>query len=184
MLNWFSFLLAAAWALAPTFAYATVAVGLDPEGLANRSQMVIEGRVESLESHVSPDGRQIVTTVRIQVEETWKGAPARTVEIVVPGGAAGELAQVVHGAPRFTEGEEVVVFLDRPRPDVAYAVVGLAQGKFSVREGPDGRQVAVQDLRELELVDPHTKRPTAAPIPGPIPLETLRREVVRAERGE
>lgn len=169
--------------LLPSFGEATVAIRLDPQALASRSQVVVEGSVESLESHLSPDGKQIVTTVRIHVRSPWKGAPGEAVEVLVPGGAVGELAQVVQGAPSFVEGEDVVVFLDRPRPDVLFQVVGLAQGKFSVREEA-GRQVAVQDLRNLELVDQETRRPAPPALDGPIPLEALRSEVAKAPRGE
>jgi hypothetical protein len=49
----------------------------------------------------------------------------------------GRIGQRVEGAPEFSRGEDVVVFLRRGESD-AYRVTGLAQGKFTVR-GPTAR---------------------------------------------
>lgn len=127
-------------------ALATQAVSVSVEGLARASDAVVRGQVQAIASTVSPDGRRIFTLVDVAVAETWRGAPGRTVRVIVPGGVAGPIGQRVEGAPAFAEGEEVVVFLHRAEAG-GWRVAGLAQGKFSVA-GPG----AVPDLSHTRFL--------------------------------
>ncbi len=111
---------------ASTFVAATV------EEVARSSQAVVRGRVVAAEPRPTRDGR-IVTDVDVEVASAWKGAPERTVRIVVPGGSLGWIALRVEGAPTFAPGEEVVVFLAREGP--AWRVNGYGQGKYRVVGG-------------------------------------------------
>lgn len=176
-LTWFLAFLA--WV--PLAAEATVAVRLSTKELAERSQVVVEGKVRSTESRFSEDGRQIVTSVRVKVEDPWKGAPAKEITINVPGGTAEGISQKVQGMPSFREGEEVVVFLDRPSDAAPFQVVGLSQGKFTVLKDPAVGKVVVPDLEGLELVDKDTRTKVQPMIQAPIPLESLKRDVLAAE---
>ena len=76
----------------------------------------------------------------------WRGTPAARVTVVVPGGVVGPIGQRVDGAPAFAKGEEVVVFLSAAEAG-AFRVTGLAQGKFSVRDG-----AAQPDLAHVSFV--------------------------------
>ncbi len=128
-------------------ALAALSVPATVEELARGSEAVVRGRVVSLASHPSADGRRISTSVEVEATSVWRGtAPAR-VTVVVPGGTAGRLAQRVAGAPHFTVGEEVVVFLGRIGKAQAYRVTGLAQGKFAVEA-----QQATPDLSQTSFV--------------------------------
>jgi hypothetical protein len=92
----------------------------------------VRGRVVATAARATADGR-IVTDVDVEVASAWKGAPERTVRIVVRGGSLGWIAQRVEGAPSFAPGEEVVVFLGREGR--AWRVAGHALGKFRVVAG-------------------------------------------------
>lgn len=107
-------------------------VATSVEQVARTSDAVVRGRVRAVSSRFTRDGR-IVTEVELLVESAWKGAPEATVRLVVPGGRVGSLAQIVDAAPRFEEGEEVVVFLSRRGP--AWRVNGHALGKYRVEGG-------------------------------------------------
>lgn len=111
---------------ASTFVAATV------EEVARSSHAVVRGRVVAAGARATRDGR-IVTDVDVEVASAWKGAPERTVRIVVPGGSLGWIALRVEGAPTFAPGEEVVVFLAREGP--AWRVNGYGQGKYRVAGG-------------------------------------------------
>lgn len=99
------------------------------EELARTSEVVVRGRVLDVASRETASGR-IVTEVELAVDSAWKGAPAATVRLLVPGGQLGHVALKVDAAPAFAPGDEVVLFLSRAGP--ALHVNGLALGTFRV----------------------------------------------------
>lgn len=123
-------LLAAAPAGASTFVATSV------EEMARSSDAVVRGRVVLREARATAAGR-IVTEAEIAVASAWKGAPGKTVRVVVPGGSLGTIAMRIDAAPTFTEGEEVVLFL--VREGSAWRVNGWALGKYRVTPGDEAR---------------------------------------------
>lgn len=149
--------------------------------LTRGSDLVVRGKVASREVQSSPDGGRLFTIVTLEVADSWKGAAPATVRIQVPGGEKGGIGQVVHGAPGFADGEEVVVFLRQVGPVRKDApltrVVSLAQGKFDVvRQGE--QPMIVQDLSEIELRHEGTRVPT--PKVEPIPMQRFEAQVKAA----
>jgi len=157
--------------LTPLRASATTFLETSVEELARGSEVVVRGRV--LATTTRWQGGRIVTQVRIGVVSAWKGAPGGHVDVVVPGGRIGDLAQHVAGSPSFRLDEDVVVFAGRYGPDLL-GVVGLALGKFHVEAGVATRQL---EGARVEL------RPMAAGerSSGPMAVEELELRV-RAAR--
>jgi hypothetical protein len=113
---------------------ASVARPASVEELARGSDAVVRGRVVSLSARRSSDGKRISTYAEVETDSVWRGnAPAR-LTVVVRGGVVGDIGEKVFGAPTFSQGEEVVVFLGKTDRSF-YRVRGLAQGKFSVADG-------------------------------------------------
>jgi hypothetical protein len=127
---------------------ATVQGPADVESLTASSDAVVHARVARLASAWAPGGRQIFTAVTLQTIESWKGASAEEVQILVPGGEVGEIAQTVQGVASFREGEEVVVFLHRIAPS-AFAVERMALGKFAIGTPAGLARRATRDRRGL-----------------------------------
>ncbi len=130
------FLLAAA-----VTAQASLAVPASVEDLARSSDAVVRGRVVSLQARRSSDGRRISTYAEVETAGVWRGAAPAHVTVVVPGGVVGRIGQRVDGAPTFSEGEEVVLFLGKTDGRF-FRVHGLGQGKFSVSSGEARPDVA------------------------------------------
>jgi hypothetical protein len=128
-------LLLAAWPAA-----GAVMLPASVEELARGSDAVVRGRVLDTAPRWSADGRRIVTEVEVTVSGVWRGAAPGRLRVIAPGGDRDGVAQRVVGAPAFTPGEEVVLFLARRGP--SWRVRGLALGKYRV----DGA-VARPDLR-------------------------------------
>jgi len=133
---------------------ATSVIGVDLEQLTRQSDVVVHGTVKGKESRWSGDGRRILTDVQIEVRESFKGPPARTVTVQQPGGVVGDIGQRVDGLATFDVGEEVVVFLERWGTQ-RFQVTAAAQGKFRVERSSDGtRAFAVPDHdADADLVD-------------------------------
>lgn len=158
-------LAAAGPAAAATFVTTSV------EEVARSSEAVVRGRVVSQAARATPDGR-IVTEVEIEVASAWRGAPPRTVRIVVPGGSLGTVALRVDAAPTFEDGEDVVVFLARNGPK--YSVSGYALGKYRV-EGGEARPSLGN-----ALVLPRALRAGERAV-GAMPVDDLERRVRAAQ---
>lgn len=119
----------ALFAAAPALGAQAVAVSV--EELARASDAVIRGRVISAHAQLTPDRLRIFTTYEVRAEAVLRGHAPKTLRVVVPGGVVGRLGERVDGAPVLAAGEDLVLFLRRTG-GTAFAVAGLAQGKFSV----------------------------------------------------
>lgn len=109
----------------------TVLLPADFDELARTATAVAYGRVVDVRGRAASDTHRIERQVTLEVIDYLKGDLGRTVTLSVPGGQVGPYRTVVPGAPEFTEGEEVVLFL-RTNPPASPAIVGLSQGVFRV----------------------------------------------------
>lgn len=131
--------------------------------LLDTSEWVIYGEVQ----HAGPvaDRPLDVTAYHLAVVQILKGAsPLGLIEVRVPGAhdptQAGAL--LVSGAPRFSVGERVLLFL-LPASDRGFVINQLALGAFQERTSNSGISVLVRDLTEafnLETADDDFVLPT------------------------
>lgn len=169
--------------LAAPAAWATVVLPQSVEDLARRADLVVRGRAERSISVASPDGKLIHTVTTVRVAATLKGRAGEVVEVRTPGGTVGDITQVAHGAPSFSAGEEVVLFLHREGTGTRFGVEGLGLGKFEVIRSGDGSAVVRRRAPDLSLLQRDgTVRPAQAvdPVPERDFLERVRRAVAAA----
>lgn len=133
-------------------ASATTLLKLDLKTLTRKSETVVQGTVSNIE-FVRQDGR-IYTYITLDVEEVLKGSKEqKTVEFRILGGKMDDLITIVHGTPEFSQGEDVLVFLERPLEDKPLVVTGMVQGKFHIARGPDDSTLyVVPDIDGTPLV--------------------------------
>lgn len=102
--------------------------------------------------------RRLVTLATISVTEAIKNdvGASETFEVVLPGGIDANrripLAMTYAGAPQISPDEEVFLFLTT-QDEVAngYAVMGFAQGKFSIGQASDGEKFVTPDMTRAPL---------------------------------
>lgn len=172
--------------------HATLSRWLSLEELAENSELVVRGRIESVRvewSTDSPDAPRVPVTIAVvAVDETMFGrVPAgRTVEVRQPGGAIDGILFDYGGRPRFPVGGEAVLFLRSGRGS-SFLIVGMAQGMLRVVAAPDpGGPELVRDLGGMVFVDSPEPGSTLT-LPGagaPIRLEDFRRELSRLRDGD
>jgi hypothetical protein len=119
---------------------ATVLVPLDLGALSRDAQVIARGRVLATGTRWTDDRRGVETLVTLEVESYLKGAFGETLTFRVPGGRLGRYRSLVVGAPEFTDGQRVIVFLSYRGPMVPY-LVGLGQGVY--RLAPAGTRWVV-----------------------------------------
>lgn len=119
---------------------ATVYLPAELGELARVSQTIVRGVVVDVTADRSDSRGRISSVVTLQTEAYVKGDLGRQVQIRVPGGRVGRYENLVLGAPRFSVGQRVIVFLDARPPQLPH-LVGLEQGVFRILDGPDGPYV-------------------------------------------
>ncbi|RKH13738.1 hypothetical protein D7V97_04740 [Corallococcus sp. CA053C] len=165
---------------------ATTMLRADLPQMAQASDAVVQGVVRRVQSRWSGDKLRIVTDVEIQVTESLKGQPGGTVLVTQPGGRVGDIGQVVSGLASFSEGEEVVVFLEK-KGAAAFRLAGMAQGKYQVQRSASGASAMAvpAPTGDAVLIDPKTHQESVSSA-KPVTLEQLKtaiRAALQAQQG-
>lgn len=120
-------------------------VPLSLEELATESTAIVRARVLDRSAAWDDERKRIYTTTVLEVvESVYSAAPlGREIRVRTLGGEVGEVGMKVAGTPELKLGEEVLLFL---RPDgkvpTSFAVIGMNQGRFSMRTDSAGRLIA------------------------------------------
>lgn len=109
------------------------------EELVDTADAVVLATVSHVESVATHDGAQIATDITLRVHEAYKGAAAGQ-EIVIRevGGMVGTERQWLYGAPEYSVGETVLVYV-RKAPDGTLRTHHMSFGKRSAEIARDGR---------------------------------------------
>lgn len=126
--------------LATTAARATVIVPAEFSEIVNGSHVIVHGVVSNVESRMVGARRTIESVVTVDVIDAIKGQKESAIAFRVPGGQVGRYRRVMIGAPQFTEGDEIVVFL-AGRPPTLPMPFGLNQGVYRVMRAAGGTRV-------------------------------------------
>ena len=125
----------------------TAMIKLSLEQLATEANIIVLGTITSQTSAWDAQHTAIYTDVTVAVEEVIKGSPGRKVTFRIAGGIVGEIGMRTSNDPVFQDGERMIVFLNTQ--SVPTRVVGLHQGKYTVRDGVvrrNGQTITVADF--------------------------------------
>jgi hypothetical protein len=149
--------------LVPVPAAATSVVMLSDAELVVNSRFIVTGKVRSVIGAWDDAHAEAWTYVRVRIDSVLKGELAtRTIVLKQPGGEAGGSGIRVLGAPRFSKGQQVLLYLNTG-PDgtlrVAYSFMGMfsiskdgSAGQSVVTRSVDAREVAVLSRNDSETV--------------------------------
>ena len=167
--------------LAPQ-ALATSMLHQNIDSLTQSSDAVVRGKVRATQSRWSADHKRIITDVTIDVAEFFKGGGSSTLVVQQPGGEIDGIGQKVSGLASFSEGEEVVLFLEHLERD-KYRVAGMAQGKYRVERSSDKKAVFVvpESAEEALVIDPQTHAPVESDR-RPMELASLKAKIRAAAK--
>ena len=131
--------------------FATTAVEMSDQSLAQNSEQILIGECTDLRSEWVD--RVLVTRATIRVSEWLKGSGPAEVVVTLPGGSdsnrAVPVAMNFPGAPELRVGEKTFLFLVQ---DGVYGSIinGFSQGKYSIVEH-QGEQLISRDLTNIQL---------------------------------
>lgn len=141
--------------------------------MASHAGRIVHGRVSEVRDGVHPQQQRLaVTFVKVQVVEMLKGGAAREVTFMQYGNSRN---QYVAHLPRYSVGEEVVLFL-YPESKLGFtSPVGQGQGKFVVHHDTrSGQRV----LRNEQMNHALFARLDAAKVNSRLALNKAEREAV------
>lgn len=137
-------------ALTCVIASAATLEKLSLEQMSQKATLIVRGRVTSCAG--DHRGSLIYTRCRMNVTEKWKGTAAGQTEFVIPGGTFGGLTQTFTGTPRFTNGDEYVLFLWAGKSGI-HQLIGLSQGVFDVKATGNGKARAQRSATSELMLD-------------------------------
>ncbi len=116
-------------------------------GLTRRADVVVSGRVTTLESEWDETRTRIRTRVSVAVDEFVKGTGREgTLTLYTPGGEIDGVGEVYSEMPAWKSGEQVVVFAQKDQRG-KYLVTGGHQGKLTVtKDERTGRPMVTESL--------------------------------------
>lgn len=110
---------------------ATMLLPADFLQMVTESQLIVHARVRAVEGELVGSRRTIESRVTVDVLSSIKGQAGSEVVFQVPGGRVGRYRRIFVGAPTFTAGDEILLFLKGRAPAVARPY-GLSQGVYRV----------------------------------------------------
>jgi hypothetical protein len=164
---------AGCWLAAAAHTTATVLLPADFTTVVTESEVIVHGRVTGVTSMLAGPRRTIESLVTLEVIDGLKGVSTRALTFRVPNGQVGRYRRILVGAPEFTEGDEVFVFLEGRAPAVP-TLFGLSQGVYRVARA-GGRTVVAAPVMARGAVAERVVR--GDPARAPIDVELFAREV-------
>jgi len=124
-------------------AHATSVLPLYLDEVIDLSTVAFQGTVTDSHAARDPVSHAIVTYTTFTVSDVLKGSVPATYTIKQIGGAlpAEKLEFRVMGVPKFTVGQEYIVFMAGVSSQGFSSPIGLAQGRYGIRQDAKGRHV-------------------------------------------
>lgn len=170
-------LVAASFAASNSFALATTLKRMSVTALSRAAHTVVRARC--ITSSTRWEAGEIWTFTTLDVEETWKGSAPAQITIRLLGGSAGNFTSTVSGVPRFSPGEDLILFLERT-PAQDFSIVSWVQGTFRIGlNRTTGEETITQDTATFPVFDPASQRFEATGI-RKMPISTFHSLVTTA----
>lgn len=136
---------------------ATLVPRMTLEQAVDESAFIVQGTVVRAWSAWGDSKEFIWTHYELRVADALKGFVAQSIVISEPGGVVGDTGMQIAGAPRYSAGEEVVLFAVRT-PIGYLRTAGWGQGKYVILDtaGSD-RRIVRSSARDITAVTPISK---------------------------
>ena len=103
------------------------------QNLTEKSDMILEGKVVKQNSSWNQNKTRIFTEVTIQVDEYLKGSSGnKTIVVTTPGGEVGGVGELYTHMPKFSNDEQVLLFVKENKKDKRLKVSNGEEGKITL----------------------------------------------------
>lgn len=167
--------------VASPLAQATVVEALNLQQICDRSDTSFRGTCVASHTEWTSDHAYVVTVYEFRVTEWLKrGDGSGTTFVTHVGGEKDGVGTSIVGMPRYQEGEEMVLFLNRPHEKTGCcAPLGFGQGAYHVKQSALGGLSVFRSFAGIVLWRPTTGTTTepTSEMQGEQPLEDFLTEV-------
>jgi hypothetical protein len=121
---------------------ATTVIPPDFNKLVSQADYIVRAVVKSVTSELKTDGghKRIVTKVELDVREVISGTPPQALVLEMLGGKVGDEEMRVDGAPKFTAGDEDILFIHGNGKQFN-PLVAMMYGRYPIlQEAGSGRE--------------------------------------------
>jgi hypothetical protein len=116
--------------------------------LSKRADVILTGKVINQKSQWNHDQTKISTQSTIQVYEYLKGNNIdKSITVTTPGGEVGDVGELYTHMPKFSNDEEVLLFVKKDKNNADYKIV----------DGEDGKLTLLKNEKTGELVTSFSK---------------------------
>jgi len=123
--------------------YASSTSGLSVADLADKATFVVRGTITEVWTETDENGT-VWTYAQLIPARTFKGDPGDVLILEQIGGRYADQVTDIWNAPRFSVGEEGYFFIKKTPRLGRLVIVGMAQGKFTIRLDPYSQKDIVQ----------------------------------------
>jgi len=125
-------------------AFATTVVVPRDDEMVVESRAIVTGRVTGLSTAADPNTELVYTYITLEVSSVLKGKiTEREIVLKELGGETADRGTMIHGMPRFAQGQDVLVYLNT-WPDGALRVHQGFLGKFNINRDPSTGRLFVE----------------------------------------
>ena len=119
------------------------------ENLSKHADVILTGKVTKQTSSWNENKTRIFTKATLQVDEYLKGNNSKnSIEVTYPGGEVGDVGELYTHMPRFSNNEEVLVFLKKDTKGSGYKVCDGEEGKIRViRDDKTGEKITTSHMK-------------------------------------
>ncbi len=105
------------------------------KSLTDGADVILTGKVINQTSSWNADRSRIYTEVTLRADEYLKGDYSEnTLSVKTLGGEVGEVGELYSHMPKFTNDEEVLLFVKKDNKDLSYRVLNGEEGKLTLYE--------------------------------------------------
>jgi hypothetical protein len=112
------------------------------KNLSEGADIILTGKVVEQKSNWNEDRTRIYTNVVVRAEEYLKGNYSeKSIALTTLGGEVGEVGELYSHMPRFSNDEEVLLFVKKDKKDMNYKVFNGEDGKMTLYRDKNGEMV-------------------------------------------
>lgn len=105
------------------------------KSLTDGADVILTGKVIKQTSSWNTDRSRIYTEVTVRADEYLKGDYSEnTLSVKTLGGEVGDIGELYSHMPKFTNDEEVLLFVKKDNKDLSYRVLNGEEGKLTLHE--------------------------------------------------
>ncbi len=148
-------------------ARATTIIAQDFDTMVGKSDYIVRAVVKSVTSQwrdnpEKPGSRYIGTLIELDVKEVIKGTPPSPLVLDLVGGRVDDREMTIEGAPKFTVGQESILFVKGNGRQII-PLVGMSHGYFPVRRDKrTGQDQVMRSDGQLLYSEKELTRPESA----------------------